>query len=154
MYIYIVSRPLKLAMLLKELGKHGARGRENTFKKLNCISLILQTRLEDLPIHIVILELCFQGGFTRQRLSVGHDGCYPGGFGPFSKVLNEFFIVTIKNTKKTIKTLISSKIRIIVLKSDCNIIGHPFFSKERNILAFFCILFKRTKLSHVLLRSI
>ena len=33
-------------------------------------------------------------------------------------------------------------------------VGHAFFSKECNILAFFCVLFKRTKHSRVLLRSL
>ena len=31
--------------------------------------------------------------------------------------------------------------------SDPDRVGHPFFSKERNILVFFCVLFKITKRS-------
>ena len=33
-------------------------------------------------------------------------------------------------------------------------VGQTFFSKERNVLAFFCVLFKRMQRSRVLLRSL
>ena len=28
-----------------------------------------------------------------------------------------------------------------------NMVGHPFFSKERNVFAFFCVLYKRMRCS-------
>ena len=35
-----------------------------------------------------------------------------------------------------------------------NMVGHPFFSKERNVFAFFCVLYKRMRCSLRSLRSL
>ena len=44
--------------------------------------------------------------------------------------------------------------RISTLQYGGSRFGHQFFSKECHVLVFFCVLFKRTKHSRVLLRSL